>query len=89
MRDAYMSPPAVMDADWKLIVVVQNLLSQGAGEEEALVFQLSQEVMGESLTLNRSIEILSFLFRYVTYLFQQVPDKQKLARLPLVLVKAF
>ncbi len=33
MRDAYMSPPALMDADWKLIIVIHNLLSQSTTEE--------------------------------------------------------
>ena len=32
MREAYMSPPCLMDADWKLIIVVHNLLSQAKEE---------------------------------------------------------
>jgi hypothetical protein len=33
MREAYMSPPALMDADWKLIIVITNLLSQSESPE--------------------------------------------------------
>lgn len=88
MREAYMSPPSLMDADWKLIIVIHNYLSQGSTEEEALIFQLAQEVVSESLSLNRSIEILSFLYKYVGYLFEQVPEKTKLAKLHLVVVKS-
>ena len=73
-----MSPPCLMDADWKLIIVVHNLLSQAKEEQEALIFQLAQEVITESLTLNRSVEILSFLYKYIIFLFEQVPEKQKL-----------
>ena len=30
MKDAFMSPPAVMDADWKLVIVIHNYLSQAS-----------------------------------------------------------
>jgi len=42
MREAYMNPPSLMDADWKLIIVIHNLLSQSNTEGESLVFQLAQ-----------------------------------------------
>jgi hypothetical protein len=45
MREAYMNPPSLMDADWKLIIVIHNYLTQGSTEEEALIFQLAQEVI--------------------------------------------
>jgi hypothetical protein len=32
-----------MDADWKLILVIHNYLTQGSTEEEALIFQLARE----------------------------------------------
>lgn len=40
-----MNPPALMDADWKLIIVIHNFLSQGTTQEELQVFHLAQDVI--------------------------------------------
>lgn len=60
-----------MDADWKLIVFMHNILSEWKNQEENLLFKLSQEVIICSLSTNRSIEMLTFVFRYVSYLFDK------------------
>lgn len=77
-----------MDSDWKLIIVIHNLLTQATLETENTIFVLAQEVICESLTKNRSIEILTFIYKYVPYLFKQVPDKHKLSKLHSVVSKS-
>lgn len=55
MQDAFLSPPALMDTDWKLVVFIHNALTQREGEREGLMLALAQEVMGCSLSANRSV----------------------------------
>lgn len=67
-----------MDADWKLVVFLHNVLSSWSSEEEKVVFTLSQEVISCCLGANKSIEMLTFAFRYVGYLFEHSQNKSKL-----------
>mgnify|MGYP000889879606 CR=1 FL=1 len=55
MQDAFLNPPALMDTDWKLVVFIHNALTQREGEREGLMLALAQEVMGCSLSANRSV----------------------------------
>lgn len=32
MQETYLNPPALMDADWKLVIFVHNILSEWSNE---------------------------------------------------------
>ena len=60
-----------MDSDFKLVIVLNSYLIKTKDPQQALLFSLTQEIISESLSYNRSIEILNFSFKYLCCLFDE------------------
>lgn len=58
-----------MDSDWKLVTVLSNYLIKSSNEQSSILFSLAKEIIGESLSYNRSVEILNFSFKFISWLW--------------------
>lgn len=60
-----------MDSDFKLVIVLSNYLIKSWSENGSILFSLTKEIIGESLSYNRSVEILNFCFKYICWLWDE------------------
>lgn len=65
LSEVYQNPPSLMDSDFKLVIVLNNYLIKSKSESKSLIFSLTKEIIGESLSYNRSVEILNFCLKYI------------------------
>ena len=70
-----------MDADWKLTIFMHTLLCDSQDEQEIIIAKLAQEVIMCSLQANKSIEMMTFAFRYVQGMLEKTKGESKTAKL--------